>query len=284
MADSVMSGCSQENDACLRDAVCVHTKKIFDSCRDKDCAEDLRFYPAQGCQEVIDRALSIKPGNAELLYVRIGVEPVGFNRGYYTVDVRFFYKVTADAFVGASRPVTVCGLATFNKRVILFGSEGSAKVFSSACVEGALDELATMGRNLPVAYVEAVDPIVLNMKLVETCECRMCDCDLCEVPACVCDAFGCDIDYNGGGKRIYLTLGQFSIIRLERDTQLLIPVYDYCMPEKECCCGGDNDPCEIFQQVDFPVNEFFPPNTLTCPQDYQEIKTCGCGCACGCNN
>ena len=27
------------------EAVCIHTKKIYDSCRDKDCIEDLRFYP-----------------------------------------------------------------------------------------------------------------------------------------------------------------------------------------------------------------------------------------------
>ena len=29
----------------IREAVCIHTRKIFDSCRDKDCIEDLRFYP-----------------------------------------------------------------------------------------------------------------------------------------------------------------------------------------------------------------------------------------------
>ena len=29
----------------VRESVCVHTRKIFDSCRDKDCVEDLRFYP-----------------------------------------------------------------------------------------------------------------------------------------------------------------------------------------------------------------------------------------------
>ena len=64
--------------------------------------------------------------------------------------------------------------------------------------------------------------------------------------------------------RLYVTLGQFSIIRLERDTQLLMPVYDYCMPEKECDCGSDcsqEDPCEVFRQVKFPVDEFFPPNS-----------------------
>ena len=68
------------------------------------------------------------------------------------------------------------------------------------------------------------------------------------------------------GKRVYVTLGQFSIIRLERETQLLMPVYDYCMPEKECACGscGEEDPCELFRQVKFPVSEFFPPNAMSC--------------------
>ena len=127
------------DDRCIREAVCIHTKKIFDSCKDKDCIEDLRVYPTCGSQEVLDRALSVKAGTAELLYAYIDVEPVGFNRGFYTVDVRYFYRITADAFVGAARPVEVTGLAVFDKRVILFGSEGSAKVFSSQAASGALD-------------------------------------------------------------------------------------------------------------------------------------------------
>lgn len=51
---------------------------------------------------MIDRAISIKAGKAELLYVYIDVEPIGFNRGFYTVDVRYYYRVTADAFIGAA--------------------------------------------------------------------------------------------------------------------------------------------------------------------------------------
>lgn len=52
------------------------------------------------------------------------------------------------------------------------------------------------------------------------------------------------------------------MVRLERDSQLLIPMYDYCMPTRECAGGdedGDDDPCEIFRQIRFPVGEFFPP-------------------------
>ena len=145
---------------------------------DKDCIEDLRFYPTQSSQYAIDRAISIKAGKAELLYVYIDVEPIGFNRGFYTVDVRYFYRVTADAFVGAARPVEICGLCVFDKRVILFGSEGTAKVFSSETSLEGLDEQNIQKTNLPTAVVEAVDPIVLNMKLVDVCECRPCDCEL----------------------------------------------------------------------------------------------------------
>ncbi len=191
------------------------------------------------------------------------MEPVGFNRGFFTVDVRYYYKVTAEAFVGAARPVEISGLCVFDKRVILFGSEGAAKIFSSQTALEGLDEQLLRQSNLPTAVVEVVDPIVLNMKLVDVCECRPCDCQLSDIPPCICNCFGCELCCGGEGKRIYVTLGQFSIIRLERDTQLLIPVYDYCLPEKECACGGcngDEDPCEIFRHVKFPVNEFFPPS------------------------
>ena len=120
----------------IREAVCVHTQKIFDSCRDKDCIEDLRVYPTRSSQDALDRAVSVKAKGAELLYAYIDVEPVGFDRGFYTVDVRYYYRITADAALGTVRPVEVTGLAVFDKRVILFGSEGNAKVFSSSGVWG----------------------------------------------------------------------------------------------------------------------------------------------------
>lgn len=37
MPEKVMPGPVQDS-ACIREAVCIHTKKIFDSCRDKDIA------------------------------------------------------------------------------------------------------------------------------------------------------------------------------------------------------------------------------------------------------
>ena len=214
MPEKVVPGPVSE-DRCIREAVCIHTKKIFDSCKDKDCIEDLRVYPTRGCQEVIDRAVSVKAGCAELLYAYIDVEPVTFNRGFYTVDVRYFYRITADAFVGAARPVEISGLAVFDKRVILFGSEGSAKVFSSQGQEKAYDVQNLPTRSLPTAVVESVDPIILSMKLVDVCECRPCDC-CCEIPPSICACFPEELVMGGDVHRLYVTLGQFSIIRMER--------------------------------------------------------------------
>ena len=263
MPEKVMPGPVGDT-ACIREAVCIHTKKIFDSCKDKDCVEDLRFYPTQQSQAILEHTISVRAGKAELLHTYIDVQPVGFNRGFFAVDVRYFYRVTADAFVGTVRPVEICGLCVFDKRVILFGSEGSAKVFSSALTYEAEDEKSVTKCNMPIAVVEAVDPIVLSAKLVDNCECKTCDTgELTDVPPGICACFGCDLQFGGDSKRVYITLGQFSIIRLERETQLLIPAYDYCMPDKDCSCDwGEDDPCEIFRKVQFPVDEFFPPSNL----------------------
>ncbi len=254
------------------ETVCIHTKKIYDSCRDKDCVEDLRFFPTAASQEILARAQTVKGGRAELLYTYIDVEPVVFNRGYYTIDMRYFYRVTLNAYCSCPRPVEVEGLCVFDKRVILFGSEGNAKIFSSQVRIDSLDRQLIERSNMPVAVVESVDPIVLDVKLIEKCASRCCDCDICEIPESIRQCFNCDLTMGEENRRVLVTLGQFSIVRLERDSQLLIPVLDYCMPDKECTGGCGGDPCDLFQSIAFPVEEFFPPNALEVPGDYEGAK------------
>ena len=72
-------------------------------------------------------------------------------------------------------------------------------------------------------------------------------------------------------RRWYATIGQFSIIRLERDTQLLIPAYEYSLPDKECPSADQDDPCEMFSKIRFPVEEFFPPNVVESEPDYKSM-------------
>lgn len=240
------------------EAVCIHTRKIYDSCRDKDCVEDLRVYPTASSQPYIESAFSVRPASATLLYADVGVDEISFNRGYFTVDVTYFYEVTGQTFPGENQ---VQGLCVFNKRVMLFGSEGSAKVYSS---DGTFSDSATQ----PVAVVECVNPIALNMKLVDACPTGLAA-DVRDIPANILAHFGEDLVLSDGSRMLLTTLGQFSIIRLERDTQLVVPVHDYCLPDKECISGTEDDPCSMFSRIRFPVEEFFPPDSIDAAEDYR---------------
>lgn len=274
MPERVLPGPVQHGTDCIKEAVCVHTRKIYDACKDKDCVEDLRVYLSAASQPYIDSAVSVRPRSARLLHVAVDVEEVSFNRGYYTVDIRYFYQIRAEAYSLLNAGQAITGLAVFDKRVILFGSEGSAKVFSSADnpMSGSVNPLYGGRQNLPTAVVEAVDPIVLGMKLVDACDMPCCcDGDPGELPQYVRDLFGEELSA-GGNRKVYVTLGQFSIVRMERDSQLLIPAYDYCMPEKECCGPEDGEPCELFRRIRFPVSEFFPPDTVSDCEDYRAAK------------
>lgn len=240
------------------EAVCIHTRKIYDSCRDKDCVEDLRVYPTTSSQTYIESAFSVRPTSSALLYADVDVDEISFNRGYYTVDVTYFYEVTGQTFPGEN---TVRGLCVFNKRVMLFGSEGSAKIYSS---DGSYADSAVQ----PVAVVECVDPIALNMKLADANPTGL-SADVRDIPASILEHFGEDLVLTDGARILLATLGQFSIVRLERDSQLVVPVHDYCLPDKECVSGTEDDPCTMFSRIRFPVEEFFPPDSIDAAEDYR---------------
>ena len=256
MAEKGIGSCSKD----LRESVCIDVDRVYDCCKDRDCILDMRVYVPEDCQALIDRAINIKPNSAEVIWTYIDVEALPFNRGFYTVDVKFFFKVTFDVFVGVGRPQCVEGLATFDKRVILFGSEGGAKLYSSKYVPQAQDIELAMRTNLPKATVEVVDPIVLSAKVVDACErCGCGEMDVTTVPGCICNCFSCNLVDPDEGNRLYVTLGLFSIIRLMREVQLLVPSFDFCIPEKECCGPTEEDPCNLFYKMNFPIDEFFPP-------------------------
>ena len=51
------------------DSVCIHTQKVYDSCRDKECLQDLRVYFTIPDQAIVDNATSVKITKAEVLWV-----------------------------------------------------------------------------------------------------------------------------------------------------------------------------------------------------------------------
>ena len=160
----------------FREAVCVHTKKVYDSCRSKECLRDIRVYLTRDAQELINAGgiASVKPREAELLCVSIDVERIQFNRGFYSVDIRFFYRIECEISCVIGRPRIVDGLAVFDKRVVLFGGEGGARIFSSQYIEDGRDVQLRPDSNKPTAVVEVVDPIMLDARVVApetSCNC-----------------------------------------------------------------------------------------------------------------
>ena len=140
----------------LQQAMSIHTRKITDSCRDKDCIEDLRVYLTKSSQCILDRAAGARVRSAELLYTYIDVEPVAFDRNHYCIDVTFYYQICAEAMVGALHPAPLYGLAVFSKRAVLCGEDSQAHIFRSNTRLGEPDGISIVRSNRPTAVVEAV--------------------------------------------------------------------------------------------------------------------------------
>ncbi len=223
--------------------------------------EDLQVYFTETDQKTIDCAITVKTKSVETLNVYLDVEPVPFNKGFYSVDITFFFLVKLLAHtMPLAQPVAVCGVATFSKKVILYGSEGNVKIFSSGYPNGMLPPTT----NMPKATVQLVDPICLACRLVDCPELAV-DTRI-SMPAEIAAQFEGDFGCVIPTKLVYITLGLFTIVQLERSVQMMIPAYDYCIPDKECVSATTDDPCELFKKIKFPTNEFFPPrlNEMDC--------------------
>lgn len=239
----------------FKEAVCIDTKRIYDSCSAKDCLEDLQVYFVPEDQAIIDSGSGVKAKSAEILNVFLDVEPVPFNKGFYSVDITYFFLVKMQVYTATSTAcTTVEGLAHFTKKVILYGSEGNVRVFTSC---SATSEETS---NMPTASVSVVDPIVLAARICPCHEHHGCRID---VPKEIGCRFNGDFSCCKPEKCVYVTIGMFTIIQLERSVQMMVPSYDFCIPDKECITTTD-DPCEVFKAIKFPTGDFFPPREIDC--------------------
>lgn len=247
----------ERDDKSLNKAVCIDTKRIYDSCVSKDCLEDLRVTFFSRSQRLIDDAVTVKCRECVVTSVSIDVEEVPFNRGYYSVDITFYFKLCFDTFSSpCTAPEIAVGFAKFTKKCILFGSDGDVKIFTSSPINEDKDCPEAPQHSNPTAKVQTVDPVVLSVDVVDACECRIPVCS--SFPKSVLELASDSMPSCMSSKAVIVTLGLFSIVQMERDVQLLIPAYDYCVPKRECVCNTQN-PCDTFKTIDFPIDEFFPP-------------------------
>jgi hypothetical protein len=270
--DQIVPGLISGEDICkLREAVCVHVEKVYDNCREKDCIEDAVIDFVDNVQDLISNAVKVKTKDAEVVAVLADLEDVPFKRGFFTVNVRykirvaceFCYKDVAGNIVTSEPKI---GFIWFSKTVILFGSEGKIKIFKSVdpstvfpincevCNEGC-GSLVEQD-NLPIIKVEVAEPLVLNTRIKRVHDRKH---------KCGCDEEGEVNAFIGPQRRVVVTLGIFSIIKLVRLVQLLIPAFNFCYPNKECVTSTDENPCDIFDTIEFPLDQFFPPQKFEFP-------------------
>lgn len=266
-------GCqgSTANGFC-KENICVDIDRILDSCRDKDCFENVRVHLTDCSAEVLDRVTSVRASAAEIVGANIFVDPVAFNRGFYQITVRYFVKVSVEGCVG-SRPQLLEGIAVCEKRAILYGGEGNVHVFRSTassanpCIP---DGNTDVGDRMPTVICETVDPMLLGCKIMENCQPNSgCDCG-CEIPGSILACLSGCLCGQQKERVLTVSLGFFSVLRIERPCQYLISATEYSVPDKVCIMGDEEDPCSLFSKMAFPVSEF---GCCSRPSE----PGCGCG-------
>lgn len=261
--------------------VCIDTKRVLDSCRDRDCYEDTRVYLTSVGEDILATSTNVRTRSARLLWAYVGVDEVPFNCGFYQVKIRYYIEVELEACLGVGRSQTFKGLSTLEKEVILYGGEGRAVTFTSTPGGNYCNvyDMNNAASNDPVAMVETVEPVVLGTR-VSDCNCP-CPCggfEYADIPDGIRNSLCEEIVINSTGPRVLVSFGIFSVIRMERPTQLLVHATDYSVPDKECNPTTTNDsPCALFRTMAFPTAQFrgtdCPTNTTT-----NTTPRGGCGC------
>lgn len=260
-------------------AICIDTMRVLDGCRDRDCFEDVRVYLSACGEQILANSSNVRTRSAKLLWAFVGVDDVPFNNGFYQITIRYYIELEFEACVCVGKSQCFKGLVVVEKDVILYGGEGRAYSFTSSPENNycSIKDYNNCGNNDPVAIVETVEPIVLGTKVVD-CNCP-CSCvcnEIYDIPEGVRNSFCEELLINTDGPKIYVSLGIFSVIRIERPAQLLVQATDYCVPDKECTAATNNDnPCALFKNIAFPVNQF--KGTGEAPtQSHPDRGGCGC--------
>ena len=245
--------------------VCIETSRILDSCRDRDCFEDVRVFLTDIGNEIIEHTSSIRVKDSCIAWAFVGIDPVRFNRGFYTVTVRFYIKLTFEACVCAGRSQEFDGIAVVEKNVVLYGGESNVSVFRSNPDSSdfcAVPELCCSKKNVPTAVVEVVDPIILNARVAEIkSDCCNCCCCADDLPETITSHVnGVLIDGHDGDRVLVVSVGLFSVVRIVRPGQYLISATEYAVPDKECHPDENASPCSVFNSMPFPTHEFSPAN------------------------
>ena len=220
-------------------AVPVKLDRVFDSCSDKDCITNLQVMLEDG-GDLPAQFTAVRTRCVSIDNICMTVEPIPFNRGYYSVDITYTFGVELLCYERTcDSPTMLRGCATAGKSVILYGSESNTKTFFSNGARIGETNGCCEVVNLPTASCQCVDPIALETRIVNVRQNQP-------------DGEGCCCR-----RAVMLTLGVFSVVELTRPVTVNVAAYPYTVPTKTCSAEADS-PCEVFSRLSFPTEEFSP--------------------------
>lgn len=263
-----------------KETVCIETNRILDSCRDRDCFENIQVFLTDCGKEIIEHTSAVRVKSACIRQANISLDPVQFNRGFYSVNIRFYVRLVFEACIGNGRSQEFDGVAVLEKKVILFGGDCNSNIFRSSgdfsnfC---GYPEPCMQQRNSPTAVVEVAEPVVLDVNIFERKQDCCCCCCINDIPETVINSLNGNLPYDDGENRyLAVSIGIFSIIRIVRSGQYLVTASEYVIPDKECITPSTNDPCSVFRSMAFPTNEFGCMSTVS---HFERNNSGKCGCS-----
>ena len=237
--------------------------KIYDCCRQQDCLDFSEMGPARAAETVTlggvlicEGDVIVPPGEAasvtmdNLHIVRIVIvdkTPSCFRKGFWDVELKYVMEYR---IVFRSADANVCGIvkamSIFNRKVTLFGSEGSelfvsTDLFGSNAMFEAMPFIMAEGKAIPLSAAIIYD----------YCR-RHCHGNDGE-PAPLQQGPG-----TGTPRAVEVSIGLFSIVKLFRLVDLAVESRGFTVPE-QCEDIAPVNPCEYFETLAFPMDIFAPP-------------------------
>ncbi|MCL2592185.1 MAG: hypothetical protein FWD82_02350 [Defluviitaleaceae bacterium] len=247
--------------------------KLYDVCRSQDCLTPCEI----GLPRTIHGGIVVPPEKAASVSIDdlvvknimiVSKTPSCFKKGYWDIDLKYIfeYNLIFRAVDGTILEEIIAN-SIYNTKLCLFGSE-SCDLF----VTSDMYPFKDMNYTAPFVQVEA-KAIALSAELKFDC--------CCEGPI-----------EPSKPVIVEVTIGLFSIVKLFRIVDLSVESRGFTIP-KECQEIPSVDPCDFFDNLDFPMDIFAPPqkpeflagisSNIKAPD--RARKDCGCKneADCGCS-
>ena len=268
---------------------CVIAYKVYDSCRNQNCIKPSELGAVRAAEKVCigDERLNegdviCPPRNAAAVTIDkfkvkkitiVNKEKNPFKNGYWDIDVKYvfeYYLTFREADGTPIEPGQIKACSIYNKRVALFGADGADIVISSDLPQFMGHEDSDAIEAGPYVLVEA-KAVALEVSLKN----------------CGRNSFNDREDIGGrhhpsSHDEVLITIGLFTIIELYRIVSLAVESNGFYVPH-ECIEISPIHPCEVFENVAFPMDIFAPPlmdefnaGSFGTFSSDREKKPCGC--------